>query len=604
MTQPVSLILRKDPVTARQPVPARTPNVAVVYATVDGKLDLLGPDVRDTRLQRFSARYRTRYEIDMGDHRRTAKLTSSKLPAADGIHEFETVLDVGFRVHDPLKVIERNVTDPLAVVYGHIIDVCRPIARGFHIEDFAAAEDAINQRFGTRGPRGGEQLPEGILIYRCIARVTADDATLQHLRTVQDAGRHGVVNTQRHTAAVSDAHRANEIAGIKHAGDLHRRAAEHDAMGRRPVDVDYLIRMHLAQHPEDTHTAVRLLQEYQQAQLVQGDIQQQRIADMFRFLVDKGLVHPVDVDQFRNQAISQVGTTALPPGRQAPHAATITPSLTTAPAQVTSAPIPTAPVPTTPPVPSGAAPASDWDAPLPGAAPATAPAATPTPTPTAPLPAHVVPVYLVLDTSAAVAGVVDGIEVGLARLLDTLGADPDQTRGVHLAIVGAADTATTLHPLARVRADTAHPRTGACGALQCGAVFDHLRQLVSDDVPALKTHQPKVRRPQVIMLVAGAPVDDDTWPAAHEHLTDRTRIPYAPRITAFGTGAVTADTIGRLATSPDTAFAATTTDLGTAVADFFAYTATQLLAYARAALDDQPELAATVPPGFCVAASV
>jgi uncharacterized protein YegL len=615
MANPVSLILRKDPVTARQPVPARTPDIAVVYATADGQLDLLRPDMRDGRVQRMFARYRVRYEVDMGDHRRTAQLSTSKLRSAEGTYEFETSLDIGFRVHDPIKIIERNVTDPLAVVYGHILAVCNPIARRYRIDSFADAEDAINQRFAAQS---GEHLPEGILIYRCVARVAADPQTLQYLRSVQDSGRSTVMRTQQHTAAVSDARRGNELAEIRQTGELNRRAAEHDAMGRQALDIDSLMRMHLAQHPEDTLTAARLLQDYHQSQFAQGDLQQQRIADMFRFLVDKGLVHPVDVDQYRNQAISQAGGgPALPAGRQAaPFPAVV--NAAPAPHALTPAPAPAVPAPAGPPSSApAAATAIDWDAPLPATGPSTsaAPAASapPTSSPTtsspapgspapAPVPAHAVPVYLVLDTSAALGGVADEFEKGLSRLVDALGAQPAQTAGVHLAIVGAAETGTTLKPLGPVVPDTPRPRVRVGGPLHAAAVLEHVGGIVAHDVPVLKAAQPRVRRPHVIVLIAGDPADGDQWPAAHERLTDRRYHPFAPRVTAFGTGGATPATVARLATSPELAFTATATDIGTSLSDFFAQLQTQLLAYARSALDNQPEPAATVPPGFCAAA--
>lgn len=603
MANPVSLILRKDPVIARNPVPARTPDIAVVYATADGQLDLLGPDTRDGRWQRMVSRYRTRYEIDLSDHRRTAQLTTSKLPTADGIYDFETVLDVGFRVYDPIQVIARNVTDPLAVVYGHLIDVCRPITRRFRIRDFADAENAVNQRFAIHSPGGGERLPEGILIYRCTARVTADPSTLHHLRTIDEAGRNTVINAQQQAAKVNAAHGDNEVARIVQAGELDRRGIERDDMARRPLDVEGLVRIHLERNPGDTLTALRLLQEYQQAQLTQGDLRQQRMTEMFQFLVDRNLVHAIDVDQFRNQAISGAQAPAIGGAPQPPHPAVITASPLPSSSPAPAAPRPVAPA-------SGFGTAGDWDAPLPGAPstsgppPQTAAPATTAPTTGSAAPAHAVPVYLLVDTSAAVSGVVDEIDAGLGRLVDALAAEPDRTCGVHLSVIGVADTATTLHALGTVGPGTRLPGVQSGGTLHAAAAFDHVLDLVTREVPALKTHQPRVRRPQVIMFVAGRPVDDDAWPAAQQRLTDRRLHHFAAQVTVFGAGAATADTLARLAGAPDAAFAATTNDLGAAVSDFFAHLTAQMLAFARAALDGRPETVATVPPGFCVAASL
>jgi len=82
MNGAVPLILSEEPVVTG--LMARTkesrPNVAVVCADGEGRIDCF--DGRPLKRSELAAsHYRIQYEVDLSDHRRTARLDSSPLPA-------------------------------------------------------------------------------------------------------------------------------------------------------------------------------------------------------------------------------------------------------------------------------------------------------------------------------------------------------------------------------------------------------------------------------------------------------------------------------------------------------------------------------------------
>src|SRR6516225_134540 len=123
MTGTLPLILSQEPVTrglmAR--MKESRPNLAVVYADAFGHIAYFGGRPLKWSEQ-FASRYRVRYEVDLSDHRRTARLDSSPLPSRGDAYFFHSMVDVGFRVTDPAAVVRRNVTDGLTVVYNYLID--------------------------------------------------------------------------------------------------------------------------------------------------------------------------------------------------------------------------------------------------------------------------------------------------------------------------------------------------------------------------------------------------------------------------------------------------------------------------------------------------
>src|SRR6266540_6706803 len=135
----VPLILRKEAVhrtdlAIRRPTVA---NIAIVYADADGKLVRLERPPK--LLDALRTPYRIRYEVDISDQERSFSAQTTPLPAKGDVYAFENVINVGFRVTDPVAIVRRNVTDALPIVYPRLITMMRGVTRKFEIHESAAA---------------------------------------------------------------------------------------------------------------------------------------------------------------------------------------------------------------------------------------------------------------------------------------------------------------------------------------------------------------------------------------------------------------------------------------------------------------------------------
>jgi uncharacterized protein YegL len=573
MTNRVPLILKKDPIprSAVSPVKARTPDVAVVYATPAGEVAVFDSGQRDRWTKRMFSRYRLRYEVDIGDHRRTVELRSSPLPASGGIYHFDTFIDVGFRVVDPGAIVSRDVDDGLAVVYNHLIDVCRPITRGFGIEDAAGAEDAINARF-----RHGDTLEEGIHLFRCRARLSSDTYAHTFLKSQDDARRGNIVKAVRHETAIDDAKRQNELDLIKQSGKLTAQDRERQVLADRPLDLRELIGIHLERYPHDTRMAMQLLADMERARWDRQEVQDQRSREMFEFLASRNLIHAVDLGQVREQVMTQL--------------------------QKPSRPLPAAGGPS--PLPA----ASGWDDPLPVLGAANAGSASMRPTtvdgvsmsPVTELhrSPDVLPVYVVIDQSVAVQECVAELNAGVNSLYDALIAEPAIAGIVRLSVFGYADDVAVQLALATVRDGTPRVHISSYGQSHYGAAFERLLDCIPRDIEQLKAQQPNIRRPQVLFLSGAQPADGSHWSPVYQRLVDRDQHRYAPDIVACGVGAARAETIARIATRQELAFVANDEHLERSIERYFAFVVRQVVSYGRSVLDGGPGPLVCAPDGF------
>ena len=563
MTNRVPLILKKEwiPRTAVGPVKSRTPDVAVVYATAAGEVAVFDPGKRDRWTMRVFARYRLRYEVDLGDHRRTVELRTSPLPARGGIYHFDTFFDVGFRVVDPEAIVKRDVDDGLTVVYNHLIDVCRPITRRFDIDDDARAEDAINDRF-----RDGDTLPEGIHIFRLSARLSSDSSSRRHRQTQVEAERSDIEKSAQHRVHVNDALRTGDLDLIKQDNTLRMREREHNAMTNRTLDYRELIRIHLERYPHDTQTALQMLRDMEVAQWERREVQEQRTQELFRFLASNNLIQAVDLGAFRDQVMTQFQNPPEPARLAGP-----------APGQYGQ---PSAQVFTQP--------RDGWDDPLPPLNTVSASAHRP----------DVIPVYIVIDQSTAVQPCVNELNAGLNSLFDALIAQPAVAATVRLSVFGYADEVAVRLALATVQAGTERVQLSAHGPAHYAAAFEQLLDSIPRDVEQLKSQQPNVRRPQVLFLSGAQPIDESRWSSVYQRLVDRNQQRYAPEIVACGVGAARPETIARVATRQELAFVAESGALPTSVEQYFAFVTRQIVAYGRSVLDGLPGPVISAPDGF------
>jgi uncharacterized protein YegL len=510
VTSTVPLILSQEPVTrgmlARMKI--SKPNIAVVYADAFGGVaSFAGRPLSWS--QQVLSRYRTRYEVDLSDHRRNAQLDSSPLPSLGDVYFFRSMVDVGFKVTNPEAVVRRNVIDALPVVYNYLIDAFRPVTRQHRISDSAGAEAQLNLLF-----EAPHELEEGITIYRCTTRLQPDTAAQSYLRSLTEADRTLNLGTAQHEVAKAAAHANAEIAAIQQDARLEAEHKELDATAGRPVGIHALIQTHLAKHPDQTDYALEVLQRYELAQAAQRDVNDQRALDLARYMMEQGLIQSVDVELLRRDTLHRVQQVTAPGQRS---------ELT----------------------------ASSWDAPLPGdadpilslPAPQAGPASVPGVT-------RPFPVYLAIDESPADDDYLDTLNKGVKTLLSDLARHPEVISAVRLAVLGYAADVQVRMPLNAIVADTFIPPLTPRAGASLAAVLDDLRDRISDDVSRLKDRGLTVGRPTVYILSAAASRYNTAWDAALRRLINRATFPYAPNILAFGIGAAPPEVIISIAEKP------------------------------------------------------
>lgn len=617
MTPTLPLILLTEPVPRGQltPVKASRPSVAVVYATAGGELAWF--DGRPLSWsQQFFSKYRTRFEVDVSDHRRTARLASWPLPSSDQVHRFEATVDVGFRVSDPVEVVRRNIPDALVVVYGHLADVLRRFARGFAIDEAARAEAWINQQTAPE-----MVLPEGITIYRCVVELHPDSAARGYVESLTKARRDLHLGTTQHTAAVAEARHLSTIADMELRAKLAREQAEQEAalareaerrrvLGTAPFDIDRLISQHLVMHPEDTAKAVEMRSSWELAVAGRQELFDERSVEVFKFMVANDLIQPADVEVIRQQALHRVQGAAVPGGGSSalPPVHWGSPAVGAGPAPAALVQGPALPVP------DQAAPAPDRI--VPGQVQATVvtgnvagpPRTTPVPGPAAPGPAQrpagagpapgVLPVYVVVDESMAVAGCVDVLNSGLRSLHAALLTPPAVSDGIRLSVLGSAGEPVVHLPAAEVEWGTRLPPLTVRGGARHDLTFERLLTVIPADVERLKLRHESVRRPVLFVLLAGPAEDDRRWQDAVRVLTDP-GTPYHPTVVWVGIGKADGGTVRPVAGRPELAFVAPSdTDLPQAAEQFGVLLQNAVLHLARGLASGRLDLLVECPPGL------
>ena len=513
MTSTVPLILSKEPVTRGMltRMKVSTPDIAVVYS--DGFGHVASFDGRPLSwAQQVLTKYRTRYEVDLSDHRRTAQLDSSPLPSHGDAYFFKSTVDVGFRVTDPVAVVSRNVTDALVVVYNHLIDSFRPVTRRHDIGDAAGAEAQLNTLYQVP-----VALEEGITIYRCTTRLLPDTAAQDYLRSLGAADRTLEVGKAEHKVTKASTQHQLEIDAMTQDARLTAEGKEMAALAGRRVDLQSLIMTHLSKHPDQTDYALELLQRHELAQAAHRDINDQRSLDLARYMMEQGLIQSVDIELLRNQTLTRVQQIASP-----------------SPPELTGS--------------------SSWDEPLPGEQPEVLGLPAPAAGAAAPAAradvASAIPVYVAVDESPADPGYHEALNDGIRALLLGLAGQPEVISAVRLGVLGYAGDVKVRMPLNAVAADSFvsefSPRDGA----DLAAVLDDLRERISEDITALKDRGLTTGRPTVYLLSAADSRDKTAWDAALRRLADRGSFRYAPNILALGIGAAPAEVIVRIAEEP------------------------------------------------------
>jgi uncharacterized protein YegL len=578
MNGTLPLILSEEDVTSETRKKASRPSVAVVYADINGHVDYF-PDRPLTRSE-ARRKYWKRYEVDLSDHRRKAQLDSSPLPSKGDAYFFHSVVDVGFHVTDPLAVVRRNVSDALAVVYGHLISAFWPVTREYEINDAPRAEVALNALFLRP-----VTLEEGITIYRCAVRLLPDRAAQEHLRTIEAAKRSVVTGHAQHEADLAAAQHQHELAGLGQQARLDAESREYEAMAGRAIDVHGLIRAHLAKHPDQTGFALEMLSRHEEAQAAQQDINDKRSMDLFRYMIEQGLLQPVDIQFMRNQAVSRVQEVTSPvPPQIAPPAH---------PAELPAAGAPSAG-------------SRSWDEPLPGSSapvlslkPESALAGHDASAP-ATEPARMVPVYIIVDESPDDQGYFDALNSAIRTLPADLAGHTEVISAMRLAVVGYASNVDVRMPLNAVAAESFVPELAPHDGNRLGIVFQYLQDRIAEDVARSKSRGLTVGRPVVYLLCASTPGDSPAWQTPYRNLTDRTGFPAAPNIIACGIGGTDPGVIKEITGHPQSSGWVADPDMpiSEAAARYAAFVRRSIAALGRAHVTGSPDAIWQAPDGF------
>lgn len=601
MTGTLPLIVSEQPVTRGLLAKAKLskPNIAVVYSDGYGQIAYLGGRPLSWSEQ-VASRYRTRYEVDLSDHRRQASLESSPLPSRGDMYFFRSIVDVGFRVTDPAAVVRRHVTDGLVVVYNFLIDAFRPVTRRYDITDAQGAEEELNRTF-----LNPVELPEGITIYRCTTRLTPDGAAQQYLRGLESAQRAVALGSAQHGADVAALRHAQELGGIAQQGRFasedrelavrHRRAMEaagqaldlgalqhkvdvattrsaqviddmkqqarlereereYAAMAGRPADLRAILQTHLARHPDETPYAMELLIRYEQARLDRREAHDDRTLDMIRYMAERGLIQSVDIEKWRTKALDRIAELAGPDpsAEQAAQAA------------------------------------SSWNDSLAAAI--------------GGAPPKVIPVYVIVDESVADPSYFDALNSSIQVLPSELAVHRDIAGAVRLALIGYAGGVDVRMPLNAIAAGSFVPAFSHHDGSDLAAVFDDLYTRIPADVGRLKAQGITLGRP-VVHLLCAAPADHTpALIAAFRRLTDSAAFPCVPTIIPCGIGRTAPESVGRLATH-GAWVAQPGTPVGEATTYYLAFVRTSIVGLSQAHLRGDGDFVVTGPTGFRSAAS-
>ncbi|WP_229074272.1 hypothetical protein [Actinoplanes sp. DH11] len=577
MTQPLNLILNVTPVQRGlfDRSAGTTPDVAVVYATGSGDVQYFGGRPLSKWEQTYGA-YRTRYDVDTGDHRRTVELRSSPLPSRGDYYFFIATVDVAFRVHDPAQVVRRNIKDALPVVYGFLKTELRTITRGFGIEQSTQAEEAIRRRFA-----GPVELPDGLTIFELSPRLLPDAEASRYLQEKVEGARQLENNVVRHQVNVQQSLQQGELDRMQQMARIQATQMELTAMGGQEMSARQMAMLHLARHPEDTAKVMALLLDHEQAELQRQDQQAIQATNLFKFLAEQGLFQSPDVERVVPAVMQHMG-------------------IGTAPAPIQAAPwtqpsvLPAAPAPA-----AVTAPAAPGTVPAQGKPPAVVLQQDPGSKVWKPADG-VQPIYLVVDESDAVLPYIGDLTDGVHALHETLLQAGDVTAALRLAVLGLADETATRRPLEPITAGGQSPWFSARGPARYGSAFETLMDVIDQDIPMLKQEQPKVLRPTVYLLSGSNAAD--AWDSAYQRLTDRGTHRYAPNIVACGFGAAPATLINRIATDPALGFVMEPgADAHAALGQYWRSLARQILASGKALIDGSTDLTYQPPAGFRLA---
>jgi uncharacterized protein YegL len=145
----------------------------------------------------------------------------------------------------------------------------------------------------------------------------------------------------------------------------------------------------------------------------------------------------------------------------------------------------------------------------------------------------VLPVYVVIDTSASLMGIIDDVNQALAGLVDQLGSDAQISSKVRISIVSFSDQARLEMPMSTPSSETV-PLLAAQGSTDYGSALRFIKELIPADIGRLKSEGERVYRPIMYFITDGMPVDQG-WRNALDEL-EAESFGLRPTIVAMGFG--------------------------------------------------------------------
>ena len=165
----------------------------------------------------------------------------------------------------------------------------------------------------------------------------------------------------------------------------------------------------------------------------------------------------------------------------------------------------------------------------------------------------VLPVYLLLDVSASLTGVVDDLNDAVAALLTSLEGEPQVAEIARISIITFSDHAEAVLELCEIASAASRmPRITAGGGTAYGPALRLARDRIGTDLDLLRSEGRRVFRPLLLFITDGAPTDTH-WYQDLDALTDP-GFPARPTILAFGFSSADPTILRRLAGTQGQAF--------------------------------------------------
>lgn len=160
----------------------------------------------------------------------------------------------------------------------------------------------------------------------------------------------------------------------------------------------------------------------------------------------------------------------------------------------------------------------------------------------------VLPFYVVCDESYSMSDHMNALNAHLRELHRIVRTNPEVQDTVRFCLIGFAENARTLVPLAPPGEVAEINPLSVRAATNFGRAFTMLRETMELDIENLRTQLHQVHQPTVFFLSDGQPTDPELWRAAYDRLVDPAWAD-RPRIVAFGIGDADASTISAIGTS-------------------------------------------------------